>query len=191
MQPPKSAAASPAHPFSHPFRVDARHEFPVAIKLVASEGERAAIARALDIPAIAALTASLKVARGAGGRFIVSGDLDARLTRVCVVSLDPFEIDVHEPIRIDFARIEEPRTNDPAARTVDVHVEDGDEPPDPLVDGTIDLGAVVTEFLALALDPHPRKPGVDFQPGSAGDEPAPSPFAALGRLKDKLPSKKD
>ncbi len=56
------------------------------------------------------------------------------------------------------------------------------EPPDPIVDGQIDLGVLAAEFLALGLDPYPRKPAVDFiappEAGSAGD----SPFTVLGQL---------
>jgi hypothetical protein len=50
-----------------------------------------------------------------------------------------------------------------------------------MVGGRIDLGGVITEFLALALDPYPRKPDVSFQP--AIEEKDPSPFAALAALK--------
>jgi hypothetical protein len=50
--------------------------------------------------------------------------------------------------------------------------------------GGVDLAAVLTEQLALALDPFPRKPGARFEaPGTAGEL---SPFAALARLKDDL-----
>ena len=42
----------------------------------------------------------------------------------------------------------------------------------------IDLGAVVAEFLALGLDPYPRKPGVDFDFKDPADAEM-SPFAAL------------
>ena len=41
---------------------------------------------------------------------------------------------------------------------------DGEDAPDPIVDGKIDLGALAAEFLALGLDPYPRKPGVAFAP---------------------------
>ncbi len=47
-----------------------------------------------------------------------------------------------------------------------------DEPPEPLVGGTVDLGAIATEFLILGIDPYPRKPGAEFdapprRPGEA------------------------
>jgi hypothetical protein len=51
-----------------------------------------------------------------------------------------------------------------------------------LIGGTVDLGALATEFLILGLDPYPRKPGATFQPpgGASADE---GPFAALAKLK--------
>ena len=49
--------------------------------------------------------------------------------------------------------------------------------PDEIVNGQIDLGALTAEFLALGLDPYPRKPGVDFSYQDPADEKD-SPFAA-------------
>ena len=56
------------------------------------------------------------------------------------------------------------------------------EPPEPLVGGTIDLGAVAVEFLMLGIDPYPRKEGAEFAAPSADLEGA-HPFAALAALK--------
>ncbi len=39
---------------------------------------------------------------------------------------------------------------------------DGPDIPDQFVGDTIDVGVVVAEFAALAIDPYPRKAGVDF-----------------------------
>jgi hypothetical protein len=54
--------------------------------------------------------------------------------------------------------------------------------PEPLVGNSIDLGALTVEFLALGLDPYPRKPGASFDYADPKDEDS-SPFAALARLK--------
>ena len=58
---------------------------------------------------------------------------------------------------------------------------------DPAVDGKIDLGEVLTEQLALSLEPYPRAPGASFAAINPGDEgeppPATGPFAALAKLK--------
>ena len=61
---------------------------------------------------------------------------------------------------------------------------DGADAPDPIVDGKIDLGALAAEFLALGLDPYPRKPGAEFAPPAA-DEPPDSPFDALAKIAKK------
>jgi hypothetical protein len=55
------------------------------------------------------------------------------------------------------------------------------EPPEELIDGSVDLGAIATEFLILGIDPYPRKPGAVFTQESKGDAGA-RPFAALGAL---------
>jgi hypothetical protein len=60
--------------------------------------------------------------------------------------------------------------------------------PEPVRDGTIDLGPVIYESFATALDPYPRKEGADFawheEPSAESPaEKAPGPFAALGKLK--------
>ena len=61
---------------------------------------------------------------------------------------------------------------------------DGEDPPDPIVDGRIDLGALAVEFLALALDPYPRKPGAEFTPPPE-EAPPDSPFDALPEMAKK------
>ena len=58
------------------------------------------------------------------------------------------------------------------------------EPPETIIDGVIDIGELAAQFLALALDPYPRAPGVALdQVWSDGDEPTSSPFAAIEKLK--------
>ena len=59
---------------------------------------------------------------------------------------------------------------------------DDDDEPDPIVDGKIDLGALAAEFLALGLDPYPRKPGAEFA-APVAEEDDDSPFAPLTELK--------
>ena len=55
-------------------------------------------------------------------------------------------------------------------------------PPEPIVDGRLDLGALATEFLILGIDPYPRKPGAVFEAPSSADRDA-TAFAALAALK--------
>jgi hypothetical protein len=59
-----------------------------------------------------------------------------------------------------------------------------EDEPEVLVNETVDLGAIATEFLVLGVDPYPRKPDAIFEAPAAGDSSA-RPFAALAALKDK------
>ena len=72
----------------------------------------------------------------------------------------------------------------PPAASVPMN-DDTPDAPDPIIDGRIDLGATALEFLVLALDPYPKKPGVAFTDVVIGDDhEEPSAFAALARLRD-------
>lgn len=156
------------------------------IEISTTEAERAALADLNDLPAISSLTASLRARRWRGEGMELEGEIRARLRQNCVVSLTEFETDIVAPLHIRFAPPEEPgrsrargvasRDNGPA----DDHDPFGEDPPDQLIGGAVDLGAVISEFLTLSLDPYPRMPGAEFS------EPAPnlervSPFAALNR----------
>ena len=177
-----------AYPFSRPFEVADAEGDPRNVTIEATEAERAALAEHLDLPGIGALKADLTVSEVGKGRFEVTGEVRAKVTQTCVVTLEPFESEVREPVEISFAppevvaRAEEAysgrREEDPTGLEMP-------EPPDAIENGRIDLGQVAAEFMALALDPYPRKPGVAFEspePEGEADEKA-SPFAALAKLK--------
>jgi hypothetical protein len=59
--------------------------------------------------------------------------------------------------------------------------------PEAVVDGRIDLGPVIYESLATALDPYPKREGVSFDWSQGAEEEAgqaeTGPFAALAALK--------
>jgi Large ribosomal RNA subunit accumulation protein YceD len=160
------------------------------IEIVASESERAALAALNDIPAVPSLVARLRVRRWRGEGLEATGTLEARVRQNCVVSLEDFESEVSEPIEVRFAPpVEAPRPRsrrhepEPAPQ---VHEAIGDDPPDPLIGGAVDLGTVVSEFLTLALDPYPRRPGAAFvepapEAGETTGSATVSPFARLRR----------
>jgi len=75
--------------------------------------------------------------------------------------------------------VPEPQAARHEAAEIEVPVTDVTEA---LVEGTVDLAAIATEFLILGIDPYPRKPGTVFQAPHVGDEIA-HPFAALAALK--------
>ncbi|MBP0579009.1 DUF177 domain-containing protein [Labrys sp. LIt4] len=146
-----------------------------------NEDERRAVARQLGLPSVAALTAKLHVTPFRKDGLAVDGSIHALITQICVVTAEPFESEIEAPVDIRFS----PDGQDPNAEfdLAELNDPEAEDPPDLLVGDAIDLGAIVSEFLALALDPYPRKPGVTFEGGE--DEASLSPFAALDRLKGK------
>ena len=145
-------------------------------ELVPDEATRAALAREVGVLALPVLRARLKVIPAGKGGALVEGDLEATVRQTCVVSLEAFDAKLREVIAVRFAA-EAPTASGPV-------IEIGqDDPPDPLVDGAVDLAAVVTEFLALAVDPYPRKAGAVFAPPAEKKDVSASPFAALDKLK--------
>lgn len=163
-------------PWSVPLAISDVPETGRQLDLVADESVRAAMAKLAGLRDLPHLEATFDVTLHGKGGLRVSGRVRAKVGQVCVVSLDPVENEVDESIDLVFA----PAENLPAgAQDVEDDAEDG---PEPLMDGTIDLGGIATEFLLLAIDPYPRKPGAVFQAPSSG-EAAAHPFAALAALK--------
>jgi hypothetical protein len=151
------------------------------IRITTDERERAEVARILSVPGVASLEAKLDVTPFGKDGLSVAGEIHAHLTQTCSVTFDGFDSDVVAPVDIRFS----PDGRDPNAGFDPAELADPEaqDPPDRLVGGRIDLADVVIEFLALALDPYPRKPGAVFSEGP-GEKPD-SPFAALKRPETK------
>jgi hypothetical protein len=148
---------------------DGRHmviEAPAAVR-----AEIAKLAGLRDLPAF---SAAFDLARKGSGLH-VSGLVKATVGQTCVVTLEPIESSVEEPVDLLFA-----------SATAEIGHDDG-EPPEPLINGRIDLGALATEFLLLGIDPYPRKAGAEFAPPKVEDG-GEHPFAALAPLKTRLGS---
>jgi uncharacterized metal-binding protein YceD (DUF177 family) len=144
------------------------------VHVEATAEECAALARDFGLPGIQALSGDYHLQASAKG-IHVTGAVKASITQICVTTLEPFDSMIEEEVEVDFA---EP-SGMPAEPPTDIHEY---EPPDEIVNGQIDLGALTAEFLVLGLDPYPRKPGVDFSYRDPADEKD-SPFAALNKLK--------
>ena len=184
---PPPPAGLPVMP--RPFDVaDIRDDGRTFVDVEATEAERMALATAYDLPAIASLTARFNVVKR-GKSVIVTGDVKGRITQICVVTLDPFESEFDESVEMEYAP--EAQVAEAWERIAKAEAAGGnapeEDPPDVIVDGRIDLGALTAETLALSLDPYPKKPGVEFEPPAAPDStPDESPFAALARLKKDI-----
>ena len=175
-----------AGPFRHPVRVETIRPRGTEIVLEADAAQCVAIAAALELPSVENLGARYLLMRN-GERVKLEGRIEARLHQTCVVTLDAFPVVLDVPVKLDFVPPDDPllavRGGESDDGDIDIEVMlNEQDPPEPIDNGVIDLGAVTVEFLALSLDSYPRKPGVSFEAPAAQDE-EPSPFAALAKLK--------
>lgn len=175
-------------PLSHPIRVETIKPRGSHVTVTASGEALARIAAALGLASLEALEARYELSRN-GERVKLEGEIAAELHQTCIVTLDPFPVSLKVPIKLDFvpeadvlaAAEREQRRDEKGEIDLEILLNE-DDPPEPIIDGMIDLGAITVEFLSLALDPYPRKPGASFDTelGTSKEE---SPFAVLAKLK--------
>lgn len=150
--------------------------------LVASKQECAALAKRFDVRELSDLKAELSIRRVEGGDVVrLEGRFSADVVQTCVVSLQ----DVHGQVKGHFETYfseEKPKGKD----DLDLFLEDDDSAPEVIRRGNIDLGEVVSQYLALELDPYPRAPGVSLaaQLAEVGTEVKNNPFRVLQGLKE-------
>lgn len=173
-------------PFSRRFawdRVQPRGT-PVAFEATPSECE--AIAEALGILKVSSASADFTVSPFRKDGFKVIGEVRAEVEQACVVTLEPVPETIRETVDLRFLPESE---IDPITEEIEVDI-DAEDPPEPILGATVDLGVLTTEFIAVGLDPYPRKPGVEFTPfieDDGSEDQQETPFAGLSALKDKLP----
>lgn len=151
----------------------------------ADDDVRAAMARIAGLREIISAAASFDLKCRSGGRVHVTGTVRARIGQTCVVTLDPIENEIDEAIDLMFAPPEQIPTlaalTEEAAQSEDGEVPD---PPEPIVNGAIDLGRLATDALFLAIDPYPRRHDAVFDRPAEMIDRADHPFAALKALQE-------
>ncbi|OYV50539.1 MAG: hypothetical protein B7Z78_10990 [Rhodospirillales bacterium 20-60-12] len=165
---------------SRPIRADRVGTAPQTHDITAHPEECIALAARLGIPAVGQLTAQFIVRRDRADRLTGQLSLKARLTRVCVVTLEEFETAMSEQAELVFIEAAGPVSDED--EDFGGELNDPDQPdPIPYINGVIDLGETLAEQMALALDPYPRKPGARL--AAEQDEATLHPFARLAALR--------
>ncbi|MEQ8449978.1 MAG: YceD family protein [Nitratireductor sp.] len=178
--------------FSHRIKAEEVPNGGKTYKLAASEAQRAALAERLELASLDKLEGAVTLRPLAGGPMLVAtGALSAAFAQRCVVTLELLPGTLEERFAVEYGP-PEPESLQETER--EFTLEDPD-PPEAFVDGEVDLGELLAQQLALALDPHPRKPGVDLDQAlesapaarsAAVERGAPAgPFAELAKLKKK------
>lgn len=156
------------------------------VSIEASESERIDIARVLGLRDLPKLSAAFELTSLGRDEVRLVGQVDAVVGQTCVVTLDPVENTVSEPVNVIFA----PASTIAEAPDSDPDEEATDDPPEPIVNGRIDLAKLAVEFLILGIDPYPRKAGAAFEPVNTPPAPEDHPFAGLAALKEQKTDKK-
>lgn len=164
---------------------------PMKLTLSPTDDERKRLTKRMGLVDLRSLEADLVMSRDSGSNVIfVSGQIRAAVTQNSVVSgkaikseiIDSFEAWYADPEQaVSFAKAKQERlTRDGQA---DMPFLDESEDPEPVIDGKIDAGELVAQYLSLAIDPYPRLEGEEYG-GEGGlkvqaGEPYENPFAAL------------
>ena len=173
----------PAAPLRHPIRVEAIRPRGGDVVVRAEAEQLPAIAAQLGLVSIESLEARYTLSRN-GERVKLDGRIAARLHQACVVTLDPVESHIDEPVEVVFvpegsklARL--PLASESGEMLLDP---DGPDAPEIFSGDSIDAGEVAAEHVALAIDPYPRKADTGFAghiESTDKDDRKPSPFAVL------------
>lgn len=164
--------------------VDAIPPEGVNLHRVATPKEEDEIALALGLQSCSGVVLIARADQPARGEYALTGKLQANVVQICVVTLEPFNLAIDEPVSQEFW----PPSKIAAVQSDEINPV-SEDPPEPFVDDAIDLGALVYELLALAIDPYPKAPGVEFVEVETDDVQSKTrasehPFAALQVLKD-------
>jgi uncharacterized metal-binding protein YceD (DUF177 family) len=159
--------------------------------IVASDSERAALAKRFGFLGLPAFSARVTVDRRIGGQIVVEGRLRGKVVQACVLTLDPVTQELDDAFRLVFKKdLADERDPESGEAVLSAHVDS----PEPLSGNLLDVGEIVAEQLSLAADPYPRRPGAKLEdvlprPRGGGRKGAPEqrrhPFAGLAALRDK------
>lgn len=160
-----------------------------------SADEEQALCKRLNLLTLEGLSARLTLERISGGMVVhIKGRFKAQLTQSCVISLERVAAEIEETFEGWYANPDQAIMLAKARRARQAKNGEGEAPileekddPEPIVNGHIDLGELVTQYLSLAIDPYPHAPGVErreedmliIQTDSPGADIRRNPFAAL------------
>ncbi|MBI1301598.1 MAG: hypothetical protein GC137_08070 [Alphaproteobacteria bacterium] len=166
------------------------------LNISAGKETYSAICSRLDLHSINSISAKIKLVRNSITKIIhIKGQIEASLAQKCVVTGEPVEESVSESFEAWFADDNQALSFAKAKRERMSRKERNEQPileeeedPESIIDGKIDLGELVIQYLSLSLNPYPRKDGVSFETQKEEldfekNEVYENPFAALKNWK--------
>lgn len=154
---------------------------------IATREECGALARRFSLISLDKFQVNVRVEnRGLDG-ILASVQFSAVVVQYCVVSLEPLRSSVQNSFQLRIL----PKGNRLSSfgDREEVIYSENEELSIDITDGTVELGEVIAEYLALAIDPYPRKRNTkvtfcDFSSDQSGESGKAS-FAELNKWKGK------
>ncbi|QKD04287.1 YceD family protein [Mesorhizobium loti] len=141
---------------------------PVVIE--ADTAQRAVLAEAHGLLSVEAYRAELLVVSWKRNGVKVSGRVEADITQACIVTLEPVEAHIDEPVEAlllpEDSKLGRQGFEGGGEILLDA---DGPDSPETFSGDIIDVGALAEQFFGLAIDPYPRKPGASLDAGDKTD----------------------
>ena len=151
----------------------------LSITREATPEERQALADAMDLIACTRLVVRYAIKLIDQDRYRLKGDIAIDVTQACVVTLEPLDRRYTAPLNLELWPAEL------LAEEGETEIDALGPDLEPIEDGRIDVGRIVAEELASAIDPYPRKEGAAFEWEDKSAPARDNPFAALEKLKRK------
>ena len=192
----KKAPPIMAPEWSFPVEADKVQSNPMKLVIKANPEARKHVAKRVGVLSVDMLEANLLFSREPGRASIhVTGTLNAMVQQECVVSGQPIEEKITEEFDAWYADLNKTvlfakARHDKSLKKggVEMPILDESEDPEPIIDGYIDAGELVTQYLSLALNPYPHAEGVKYELGDDNEEAIKpkldNPFAALKEWKN-------
>ena len=139
--------------FSNILLAEALGEAAKFVRLEANAVERAALAGRFELVSIESLVGDLIIERIKGSELIrVRGRMSAEIQQFCVISGETVSGNLVESVDERFGPSDE--------TGIEIEIAfDEENPPEPIMDGKIDLAEIIAQYLGVAIDPYPRAPG--------------------------------
>ncbi|HEY4191353.1 MAG TPA: DUF177 domain-containing protein [Mesorhizobium sp.] len=176
---------SPKSPVSFSVHVARLPQKGLQVTVEADSAQKAALAEEHGLLSVENWRAELDVTLWKRNGIKVAGRVIADITQACVVTLDPVQAHIDEAVDGLFlpeaSKLGRQGFGDGGEIMIDA---DGPDSPEVFSGDSVDVGGLAEQFFGLAIDPYPRKGGVDLAAAKVvdGDEPVENEFQRKLRL---------
>ncbi len=172
-------------PLAHSYNLARLGNAGDTVSFAADEAQRGAVAKWSGVLSVEKFETQVDIRRLGPNHFGLEFALDAAVTQACVVTLEPVPARLERRFSRELHFVgparHKPVTDDSGPDLVLDSAEE--EAPEEIESLHYDLAGPVLEEYVLALDPYPRRPGVEFTPETGPSDRPESPFAVLKSLK--------